>query len=363
MPDLSTSLDLCSLCPKLCSHVCPVYRASAKETLSPQAKMSSLLRLRQSGDAAQPADALPLYACTACGACATACLHKIEPAQHLVRGRALVERRELGHPALSDLPERVFHRAQETSRALLREPDLLSRLAKPGEIGLLPSCLPRRAAGGGPVSEAKQLLSVLDALRSHRADFPQYGLLTVGSAGYPLYAAGLDESFRLYAESLAPKVAELSALVTTCSACTYLLKVVYPQHGVPLQPKVLHLSELLVPYVTALPIRKRLPKVRYHAPCHLERRLQIDAPRHLLARLADVVEDVTPAGEDGLCCGAGGLLPQTDPALARAMAHESMAHVEELVPTVSGCPTCGYHLSQSGHPVRDLLDVLCDAIG
>lgn len=45
------------------------------------------------------------------------------------------------------------------------------------------------------------------------------------------------------------------------------------------------------------------------------------------------------------------------------MAHESMAHVEELVPTVSGCPTCGYHLSQSGHPVRDLLDVLCDAIG
>ena len=63
-------------------------------------------------------------------------------------------------------------------------------------------------------------------------------------------------------------------------------------------------------------------------------------------------------------CAAGrGTLPQTDPALARAMAHESMAHVEELVPTVSGCPTCGYHLSQSGHPVRDLLDVLCDAIG
>ena len=43
------------------------------------------------------------------------------------------------------------------------------------------------------------------------------------------------------------KSPELSALVTTCSACTYLLKVVYPQHGVPLQPKVLHLSELLVP--------------------------------------------------------------------------------------------------------------------
>ncbi len=363
MPDLSTSLELCSLCPKLCSHVCPVYRASAKETLSPQAKMSSLLKLRRAGDHAEPKDALPLYACTACGACETACLHKIEPAQHLLRGRALAERRELSHSELHELPERVFHRAQETSRALLREPDLAARLAKKGEIGLLPSCLPRRATGGGPVSEAKQLLAVLDGLRAHRADFPEYGLLTVGSAGYPLYAAGLDESFRLYAESLAPKVSELSALVTTCSACTYLLKVVYPQHGVPLGPKVLHLSELLLPYVSALPIRHRLARVRYHAPCHLARRLQIDAPRQILSRLADVVEDLTPAGEEGLCCGAGGLLPQTDAALARAMAKESMAHVDASIPTVSGCPTCGYHLTQSGHPVRDLLDVLSEAMG
>ncbi len=103
--------------------------------------------------------------------------------------------------------------------------------------------------------------------------------------------------------------------------------------------------------------------MRYHAPCHLARRLQIDAPRQILTRLADVVEDLTPAGEDGLCCGAGGLVPQTDAPLARAMAHEAMAEVDESIPTVSGCPTCGYHLTQSGHPVRDLLDVLCEAMG
>lgn len=364
MPDLSTSLQLCSLCPKLCSHVCPVYRASACETLTPQAKMSSLLSLRLAGaeHQATQAQALPLYACTGCGACATACLHKIEPAQHLIRGRTTAERAEVGHPALHELPERVFQRAQEASRAILRDPMLAARVAQPGEIGLLPSCLPRREHGEGPVAEAKQLLSVLDRVREHRSDLPGYGLVTVGSAGYALYAAGLEESFRLYAESLAHKVAGLSMLVTTCSACTYLLKVVYPQHGVPLAPKVLHLSELLLQYASSLPIQRKLPRVSYHSPCHLSRRLKIDAPRQLLSRLAEQVDDISPCGDESLCCGAGGLLPNTDPQLAAAMAHEAMATVDESIPTVSGCPTCGYHLTKSGHPTRDLLDLLAEAM-
>jgi len=361
MPDLSTSLTLCSLCPKLCSHVCPVYRASGRETLTPQFKMSSLLNLRRPEATATEVEALPIYGCTGCGACTTACLHKIEPAQHLIRGRMTAERADVGHPALYDLPERLFHRAQEASRAILRDPELASRLAQPGEVGLLPSCLPRRQLGEGPVAEAKQLLTVLDRLREHRRDLPEYGLLTVGSAGYALYAAGLDESFRLYAESFAHKVASLPTLVTTCSACTYLLKVVYPQHGVPLGPKVLHLSEFLLPYASALPVVRRLPKVTYHAPCHLSRRLHIDAPRQLLGRICEQVDDLLPVGDESLCCGAGGLLPQTDPQLAQQMADEAIATGAATSPVVSGCPSCGYHLTKSGHPARDLLDLLVEA--
>lgn len=362
MPDLATSLTLCSLCPKLCSHVCPVYRASARETLTPQAKMSSLLALRRTESTEPaPSTALPLYGCTGCGACATACLHKVEPSQHLVRGRVSAERADIGHPALADLPERQFQRAQEASRAILRDPLLSTRLARAGEVGLLPSCLPRRQRGDGPVEEAHKLLTVLDRLRAHRSDLPEYGLLTVGSAGYALYAAGLDESFRLYAESLAHKVADLAMLVTTCSACTYLLKVVYPQHGVPLVPKVLHLSEFLLPFASALPITRRVQRVTYHSPCHLSRRLKLDAPRQLLQRLAVEVEELSPSGDESLCCGAGGLLPQTDPDLATAMAQEAMATAHPAVPVVSGCPTCSYHLTKSGHSADDLLDLLAAA--
>ena len=43
---------------------------------------------------------------------------------------------------------------------------------------------------------------------------------------------------------------------------------------VPLVPKVLHFSELILPYLAALPIVKKLPQATYHAPCHLSRRLK-----------------------------------------------------------------------------------------
>ena len=155
MPDLSTSLELCSLCPKLCSHVCPVYRASAKETLSPQAKMSSLCGCGSRGCGA------------ACRRLAAVRLHRVWGVRDGVSaqdrtcaapraGRALVERRELGHPALSDLPERVFHRAQETSRALLWSLTCCRGWPGPGRLGF---AVVSAAAScrWGPVSEAKQL--------------------------------------------------------------------------------------------------------------------------------------------------------------------------------------------------------------
>ena len=40
MLDLKTSLEHCTFCPRLCSHTCPVSLTSAREALTPQAKMS-----------------------------------------------------------------------------------------------------------------------------------------------------------------------------------------------------------------------------------------------------------------------------------------------------------------------------------
>ena len=87
---LAAATELCTFCPRLCSHACPVSLASAREALTPQAKMASLALLQKAPDEATAAElAPPLYGCTGCGACTTACLHHVEPGSVLMRGRAL----------------------------------------------------------------------------------------------------------------------------------------------------------------------------------------------------------------------------------------------------------------------------------
>ena len=194
--------------------------------------MSSLLSLKQTGKSLAVASAAAVWLHGLRRVkCTNACLHKVEPAQRRFRGRMLAERADVAHPALVDLPSGCFSGRKKASRAILRDPQLSTRLANRVTLGCCRRVYRVVSMPKEPEVEARQLLSVLDRVQEHRADLPNYGLLTVGSAEYALYTAGLEESFRLYAESLAQKVSELSMLVTTCSACTYLLKVVYPQHG------------------------------------------------------------------------------------------------------------------------------------
>ena len=46
-------------------------------------------------------------------------------------------------------------------------------------------------------------------------------------------------------------------LAVSCSACTWLLRTQYADYGVPLRPRILHVSELLAPYAEALPVPVR----------------------------------------------------------------------------------------------------------
>jgi len=359
MPDLETSLELCTFCPRLCSHTCPVSLTSGRETLTPQAKMSRFGALRD-GPAIPPGSATaavePLYGCTGCGACTTACLHGVEPANALMRGRAEAQRAFAGHPALLDLPERQRQRAQEAARSLKRDEQLVGRFAIPGEVALLPSCLPR--GEGGPATEARAMLRVVDRLREVQPALPNIGVAVVaspgGCAGYPLYAGGFAESFKMYAEQFARSIESYSTLAVSCSACTWLLRTQYREHGVPLRPEIVHTSELLAPFAASLPIvtEKRLPAATYLDPCHLGRRLGCyEPPRQLLRRAVETLHELPThhGAPEARCCGAGGLLPTTDPALAAEMARERVAELPTSTgPVISGCPACSHHIDKSG---------------
>jgi Fe-S oxidoreductase len=437
-PAGQVATDLCTFCPRLCSHTCPVSLSSLRETLVPQAKMAALGSLRArlgapalgdpdgSGptgpDVASALDdldgavsAAPLYGCSGCGACTTPCLYKVEPARELVRGRADAERAGLGHPALANLVSRQEHRSRAAAEALARDPELQKHRARPGDAAFLPACLPRSDPPGrdgsealaGPVRDGRAALRLHERLAhalpgARRDTLPALGIAEVSHAcaGYALYAAGLTEAFRLYAESFARQVEGYPLLVTSCSACTWLLRVGYPEHGVPLVPQVQHITELLAPYAEALPITRPLPEAAaYHDPCHLGRRLGsqpavsfpagparpagaadgdddeqearkdvdlYDGPRRLLERAVSGVAEFPYHHEGGRCCGAGGLMPLTEPEIAQAMAQDRLA---ELTPSpldvpvgpppglvITSCPGCQHHLARSadgnGDPAR-----------
>lgn len=410
--------DLCTFCPRLCSHACPVSLHSGRETLTPQAKMATLGRLRERLAHGAPHEgepgpepaalalqtAAPLYGCTGCGACTNPCLYKVEPARELLRGRADAEHASLGHPELADLARRHERRALAAAHALAQDPELSTRRARPGEGALLPACLPRTEPTGagealsGPVRDGRAILRLVDRIAEQREarlesslePLPPVGIadVTHACAGYALYAAGIVEGFRLYAESFARQVEQYPLLITSCSACTWLLRVGYPEHGVPIAPRVQHVTELLAPVAELLPIVQPLKRVSYHDPCHLGRRLGVyDEPRRLLERLTP--ESDVPSGvgvgtaaaitelgyhhDASRCCGAGGLLPLTEPEIASDMARARLAEVPVVgdpaaAVLVTACPGCQHHLAKSTDPhgeagprVRSLVELLEEA--
>lgn len=367
---LATATDLCTFCPRLCSQACPVSLVSAREALTPQAKMASLGLLARTADEARAAElAPPLYGCTGCGACTTACLHQIEPGSVLMRGRALAVRSEAGAAELADLPARQRRRSRAAAHELQSDPELHHRRATAGQVALLPTCLagqPATAtqpAHGGPAPEAHATLRILDRLRASGVELPPVGVAMLPHAcgGYALYASGFTESFRLYAESLAREVEAFDTLVLSCSACTWLLRTQYPEHGVPLQPAIRHVSELLAPHAAALPVTRPLPRLTYHDPCHLGRRLGCyEPPRQLLARAALQLDEFDHHHDESACCGSGGLLPLTNRPLADAMAAERRRdRSAAATPIVSACPACQHQLSRdSDTQIHSLIEVL-----
>lgn len=355
MPDLDSSTTLCAFCPNLCRHACPVSEAEPREPLVPRAKMALLGRLRAREVEATDENVAPLYACTGCGACTEACRHQVEPARALLVGRAEVATRSLESlPApLRDLRERVAARGEQAARAM-REGLPPSRFPGEAQVAFLPSC---EAPG-----EARAMVALLSRLG---ADYLAVADVTSVCAGYPLLAAGFGDAFRVHAHALARQLDGYARVAVGCAACAYTMKNDYPQHGVTLRPEILHVAELLGPFADKLSSlqegRERQPAAFYHDPCFLGRRSGVyEAPRRLLGRVVSELREFSRSRADAVCCGGGGLVPETMPETAEAMADARLVEVKEagLDRVVTACPTCAARLSRGGVTALSLVEVL-----
>lgn len=352
-----THLEYCTYCPKMCRHACPVSTATARETWTPQAKMSALNLARKGFAAFDAATTEPIWACTGCRQCTEYCAHGVEPTAILFAGRAEAVRRGVGHPALEAYPER-FRARDERLRKKLHALVPAERFAEEAQVALWPGC---DAVDKGDRDVPAQL-AVLDRLGMN-----DVRVATVESVcgGYPLLAAGHVDVFRWHAARVAHELRRYRSVVMSCSACIYTLRTLYPAEGVAVAAEVLHVSEVLAGLAERIVPTAPRTAVYYHDPCHLARFANvIEPPRTVLGRVAEVREFAW-ARRDTECCGGGGVLPKTMPDVADAMAARRLREVVDAGggTVVTSCGTCKHMLARNAPEnveVRDLVEVVAE---
>jgi heterodisulfide reductase subunit D len=174
----------------------------------------------------------------------------------------------------------------------------------------------------------------------------------------------LDEIKRTGAETV----------VTSCAGCYRTYKDMY-QNGSSdegLQFEVLHITELLdqiadkktISFSTSRPIR-----VTYHDPCHLGRHGGVyESPRRLVERVkgTELVEMKTNRSY-AHCCGAGGGVKSTYPALAGQIARQRIGEALEIKAdlVLTACPFCKTNLIDGSNglvKIADVVEYLADNI-
>ena len=349
--DVARQLDDCTFCPKMCRHACPVSTTTGRESLIPQAKMDRLNKLVHDQEPWRPDTTESLWACTGCRHCTVYCDHDNEPGLVLLSGRAEANKRGAGHPTLAGYGERFRARDQRLA-ADARERFGAEAFASTGAIGFWPGC-DSLDKGTADVAAAQ---AVFERLGLGPVPLVDAGL---ACAGYPLLAAGLPDEFRWHAGKVATALRRFQTIVIGCSACRHAITALYQGEGISVGTTVVSIAEFLATHADKLPAPATKKRVHYHDPCYLARSAGvIEEPRRVLGQVADVREFAW-SGVDTECCGGGGLLPKTMPAVADAMARRRLAELAAqgggIVATA--CGTCALMLRRNapdGVEVSDL---------
>jgi Fe-S oxidoreductase len=170
--------------------------------------------------------------------------------------------------------------------------------------------------------------------------------------GYPLLAAGHRDLFRWHAGRVASSLRGFRKVAINCSACLYAMRAQYPAEGINLRTEVVSLADLLAPAAGSLacPVSRRT--VYYHDPCyHARYNDVVEQPRRALSQLAELREFGWNK-TDTECCGGGGLLPKTMPAIADQMSKRRLAEVQATGGgmVVTSCATCAFMLKRNAPP-------------
>jgi len=358
-------IETCAYCPKLCRFSCPVAEADKRETTTPWGRQSMLHQVLLGGIKLDSELAGLSYMCLSCERCAEFCEHGDVLVPQVMRVAREVFRKQgfepepvmelrytfkkYGNPKGKNLSARV--------RSLV--PDRF--LAEGAKAGLFLGCEVLTGASDmiGPALELLDA-ALIDYVAVHEGNEQCCGL--------PLYEAGDKDAFYEHAERVLYELAGYRMVVSLCPACTYTLKVLYPEQGLDHKIEVLHITELLARHGSNLKISAEAGKAVYFDPCYLGRYLGVyDQPRALAAKaLGGEPMELFRNKREAYCCGGGSLLNLVSPGTASAASAEvhRQADLVEADKLVTACPRCRSMLKKEskGIEVEDVVELLASRL-
>ncbi|MEZ6184631.1 MAG: (Fe-S)-binding protein [Planctomycetota bacterium] len=272
MSDPLAGREVCSYCPKLCRHACPAAEAERSEEATPTHKQQLALRVAR-GEPLDAERARVLFKCTDCGGATSACRHRVPVAESLRAAKQDAVARGVAPPEVAWLEARFAEHGSPYALDLrARSEEVLGRSGAGGARGLFAGC----ATLVHDPEEARATQELLAECGPCHVAAP-----AAGCCGYPLDALGLKDAFRAQAGRVAVALSGFAELVVAGPACAYTLARRYAEVGVPLGPRVRTVPEALEPLAPALRARARRdgPRIAYHDPCFLGRRLGSCASR------------------------------------------------------------------------------------
>ncbi len=235
------ALELCTYCPSLCLHTCPVSTVEARQTVSPWGKMS-LARYATKGQVDRThALVETLYKCTGCGACTEWCRHDVD-----VSGVLRAARQEAVGQGVIPFAVEIFAptpsneiEAVDVARACERYHAEPRVLFFPGSAGL---------------HKAPDAIGVLWELCARlEEDDLAMGVGSTRDSGYALWTSGHDAEFRAHAAEVKSQLDRSDRVIVWSPQDLKVFQEVYPQIGLAIDADLLSLVNYLVPMLSGPP--------------------------------------------------------------------------------------------------------------
>lgn len=359
LDEFQNLLELCTFCPKLCRHTCPVGNAERREAVIPQAKMA-MANLVRTGRVDLTADtASVFYHCNGCGLCGEYCEHDVDVTPVLFAARALAMEQGVELRSMKHFSDRFYRRNETLLRDLHQLVDE-RYFVEEAQVAYFPSC--------DAIEHRQEVIAdTLKVLESVGVDYVAVHDGEYVCAGYPFWAAGLLSELGFLAKEIAAKLNRYKKIICDCPACVWVMRFLYPRVGAVLTAEVLHVSEFMDNYASRIQVSTTVPAAFYHDPCYLGRWLGVfDAPRRIMGRAVREIREFTWNRERGYCCGGGGLVSDNLPEVSRQIAQRRLEEVlrTDVPMIVTACATCERNLArESGNvEVVDLMSLIARSL-